>query len=460
MRKQILLLTTILSLGTAAMAGLPEALMSLNYKQYTTAFNEFNELVNQGNAASLYYLGRMYQEGWGVPKNISLAVNYFKAADEAFYLPAASQLGKILLHGEGGIPVDTTRAITLLKKAALSGDAEAAFELGTATLEGKDGAPDYNRAFGYYLIAALKGERRAQFQLSQMYLIGRGIPQNHKKAVIWMTKSANQGFVLAQIELAKQAETNPQLKNLGEAYAWNSILAAYNSDNVGSTAAQKRDDLARKLSSKELTERQSQIRTWTRQTAEKSVSDEERSKVTIPTIPEFNDPKTLQQILLQEGTLPQDPTNFGLTRQEIDIAEATKDKLTLTTAIQKAMKRDKIQAAAFYGDLLRKRFRDMEDAVKWYQIGADAGDPYARYQLSRAYCEGWASPPDAAKCYNWLLLTKETPDPVLNGLIQQALLTVRANATPDELKRGESQAAAYQKNVQEKENQKSIFDLF
>ncbi len=461
MRKQFLLLTTILSLGTSAIAGLPEALMSLNYQQYTTAFNEFNELVNQGNAAALYYLGRMYQDGLGVPQNISLAVNYFKSADEAFYLPAASQLGKILLHGEKGIPANPAQAIILLKKAALSGDAEAAFELGNAVLAGQgEEAPNYNHAFGYFLIAALKGERRAQYQLSQMYLSGRGIPQNYQKALIWMTKSANQGFVRAQIELANLAENNIQLKNLGEAYSWNSILAAYNSDSIGTTAARKRDDLAKKIRSKDLAERQAQIRSWAPQTAEKSVTDEERSKVTIPTIPGFNDPKTLQQILLQEGTLPQDPTAFGLTRQEIDIAEATGDRVPLTTAIEKAVKREKIQAAAFYGDLLRKRFHDMEEAVKWYQTGADAGDPYARYQLSRAYCEGWSTPPDAAKCYNWLLLTKETPDPVLNGLIQQAILTVRANATPDELKRGESQAAAYQKKTQDKEKEKSIFDLF
>ena len=63
--------------------------------------------------------------------------------------------------------------------------------------------------------------------------------------------------------------------------------------------------------------------------------------------------------------------------------------------------------------------------------------------MARSYCEGWAGVPDAARCYGWLLITSETPDPVLNGLIQQALLTVRSNATPDELERGQAQADAF-----------------
>ena len=275
-----------------------------------------------------------------------------------------------------------------------------------------------------------------------------------------MRRSANQGYVKAQIELARLLETDTQLKNLGEAYAWNSILAAYNSDSVGIAAAAKRDQLAKSLRGKALTEQQAAIKTWFPKTPQQSVPEEERTKTPVPVIPNFNDPKTLQQILLQEGSLPQDPEMFGLTRQEIDLAEATGDRLALTTAIQKSVKRGRIQAAAYYGDLLRKRFHDNEEAVKWYQTGADAGDAYARYQLSRSYCEGWAVAPDAAKCYGWLLITQETPDPVLNGLVQRALLTVRAGALPEELKRGEAQAKAYQSKETKNEKEKSILDLF
>ena len=188
--------------------------------------------------------------------------------------------------------------------------------------------------------------------------------------------------------------------------------------------------------------------------------EEERRDTPMPTIPNFNDPKTLQQILLQEGSLPQDASAFGISTEMVDIAEATGDRLTLTAAIEKAIKRDKIKAAAYYGDLLNNRLHDPEEAIKWYQQGADAGDAYAQYQLAKAYCEGWASSPDISKCYGWLLITKETLDPVLNELVAQALLTVRINATPDELERGQAQADAIIKKEKHEQKEKSLLDFF
>lgn len=460
MNSKILFLTTALAFASPVIAGLPEALMSLNYKQYPTALAEFQNLADQGNVAALYHLGRMYQNGWGVPRNIPQAVSYFQAADDSFYLPASAQLGKILLRGGDGVGANPVQAVHLLKKAALAGDSDAAFELGNASIAGLGGDVDFNHAFGFYLIAALKGNQKAQFQLSQMYLVGRGIPQNHQKALLWMTRSANQGYVRAQLELAHQLENNPKLKNLPMAYSWNSILAAYNSDSVGTAAAKKRDELALKIKPKELTERQAAIRSWAPKTPEQSVPEDEVNKTPTPIIPDFNDPKTMQQILLQEGSLPQDAKEYGLTNETIDIAEATGDHLAITNAIQKAIKRGKIQAAAYYGDLLFKRFHNPEEAVKWYQTGADAGDSYAQYQLAKAYCEGWADAPDAAHCYGWLLITSETPDPILNGLIQQALLTVRANATPEELERGKLQAENFKKKEAKDEKEKKIWDFF
>jgi len=460
MNKKILLLATALTLATPSLAGISEALMSLNYKQYSVALAEFQNLAEQGNVASLYYLGRMYQNGWGVARNIPLAVNYFKAADESFYLPAATQLGKILLDNKEGVPTNPKRAIDLLKKAGLAGDTEAIFELGNAAVSGLGGDVNYNNASGFYLIAALKGDKKAQYQLGKLYLTGFGVPQNYQQALVWFTRSANQGYVRAQLELAHQLENNPKLKNLGSAYAWNSILAAYNSDELGMNAAKKRDQLALKLKAKELAERQTAVRSWNPKTAQASVPEDERKATPVPTISDFNDPKTLQQILLQEGTLPQDATEFGLTNEMIDIAEATGDRLAITNAIQKAIKRGKTKAAAYYGDLLFRRFHDAEEAVKWYQTGADAGESYAQYQLAKAYCEGWADAPDAGRCYGWLLLNAETPDPVLNGVIQQALLTVRANATPDELERGKKQAESFKVQEAKDEKEKKIWDFF
>ena len=460
MNKKMLFLTAALWITTPTLAGLPEALMSLNYKQYPNALAEFQELAEKNNAAALYYLGRMYQNGWGVQKNTAQAVAYFQAADKAYYLPAAAQLGKIWLYGTAAVAPNPKQAIPLLKKAALAGDAEAAFELGNAAVEGLGCDPDYNHAFGYYSIAALKGNAKAQFQVGQMYLVGRGIPQNYQKAMLWLSRSAHQGYVKAQLELANLTEKNPKLKNLGEAYAWNSILAAFNSDAMGAAAAKKRDELAIKLKEKELNSWQSEIRTWTPKTPEQSVSAEEKKTTLTPIIPDFNDPKTLQQILLTEGTLPQDASDFGLTMEQIDLAEATGDTTTLVKTVEKALKEGKVKAAAYLGDIFNNRLHNPEEAMKWYQKGATLGDTYAQYQLAKANCEGWNGMPNAAECYRWLLNISDTPDPVLNGLVQQALLAVLSSATPEELERGKTLLANSQKENEEATKKKKILDFF
>ena len=460
MNKKIFLLSTALVLACTAVAGLPEALMSLDYQQYPTALAEFQALAEQGNASALFYLGRMYQNGWGVPRNIQQAARYFKAADESFYLPASAQLGKILLRGAEGVSPNPTQAIHLLKKAALAGDIEATFELGNAALDERNGNINYNHAYGFYLIAALHGEKRAQFQLSQMYLAGRGIPQDYQKALTWMSRSANQGYIRAQSELAKLYETNTRLKNLPKAYAWNSILAAYNSDEIGALAGKKRDQLAEKIDSKKLAEQQEAVRNWLPRTPDKSVPPDERRDTPIPTIPGFNDPQTLQQILEQDGYLAQNGFDYDVTNKMIDIAEATGDRTDLTNAIEKTLKKERIQAAAYYGDLLYFRFHLPEEAVKWYQKGADGDDPYAQYQLARAYCEGWAAAPDATMCYAWLLVAAEKPNPVLNGLTQKALLAVRSNATSAELERGKAKAETIKKNSTHEKTEKKILDFF
>ena len=69
MRKLLLLLGITTILATAAEAGLSEAVLAYQYKQYPNAFAEFTYLADEGNPAAAYYLGKMYQEGWGTTQN-------------------------------------------------------------------------------------------------------------------------------------------------------------------------------------------------------------------------------------------------------------------------------------------------------------------------------------------------------------------------------------------------------
>ena len=141
----------------------------------------------------------------------------------------------------------------------------------------------------------------------------------------------------------------------------------------------------------------------------------------------------LQDLLLTEGFLPRDGKTFGVTTQMIDEAITTQEADLLTSAIERAGRRQK-EAFGYYGDLYKTRLNNLEEAFLWYKKGAEAGDTYAEYQLAKMYCEGKGiSQPDAASCYAWLKIAQEEQNPVLNGLIQNALSVVKSNATEEEL---------------------------
>ena len=455
----------LLMLGMAyictAEAGLSEGVLAYQYKQYPTALSELTYLVDEGNPAAAYYLGKMYQNGLGVPENSAKARSLFRAADSGYYFPATAELGKMLLTGSDQTPADHVRAIELLKKAAHAGEAEAAFELGQAYADGLLVEKNANYAYGYFLRSALQGNMKAQYALAKLYMEGRGVPQEYRETLKWLSRSANQGYVLAQVALADIRMTNKRLKNAADAYGWYSIIAAYNSDEVGEKARKKRDALAAGLDSKILADRQAKVRAWKPVSPEKSVPDEEKEETRVPAIPGFDDPQSLQDLMEKEGYLPRDGRSFGVTTEMVDDAIARQDVTALTEAIEQAG-RHKKTAYGYYGDLYKTRLNNLEEAFAWYKKGAEAGDVYAEYQLAKMYCEGSGiAQPDAVSCYVWLKMAQEEQNPILNGIVQTALSIVRANATPEELKNGEKMFASLKKTPEEKEEKKTLsFDFF
>lgn len=63
------------------------------------------------------YLGVMYQLGLGVEKDITKAVNYYKAATDKAYAPGQYNLG-LLYYSGVGVKQNYEKAYNLFKKAA------------------------------------------------------------------------------------------------------------------------------------------------------------------------------------------------------------------------------------------------------------------------------------------------------------------------------------------------------
>lgn len=462
-----LLLGTVLGLALLSAApshaGLSEALTAYGIKRYDQAFAEFTYLADEGDATAAYYLGKMFANGYGVEKNEQMAIDYYQKAEQAYNIDAAYELAEILLTDiDEGEEERFETGINYLKRAAYAGQSDALYQLGEFYEKGKGVPQDYKNAFGFYLMGALKGNMKAQYRVSRLYLAGRGVPQDFENGVKWLSRAARQGYVIAQKDLADARVVMPSIRNLPEAYAWYSIIAAYNSDEIGDDARKKRNEIEKKIKKKDIViSKQRAAREWRPISPEKSVPMSDLLLIPTPIIPGFNDAEAVQSILAQGGVLLTDGRKYGVTPDMIVKASINKDFSAIEKAVNTAVGKGETQAYAYYGDLLRTRFQNDKDAVTWYQKGAESADVYAQYQLATAYCEGRGV--DAARpsqCYAWLKIAEGGSADTLRLTIQNALEVVEADITDEERKQGDQLMEEYQAIISKDSKAKDLLNLF
>ena len=84
-------------------------------------------------------------------------------------------------------------ALGLLERAALAGDVEAQYRLGSLYRSGLGTKPDAALAFKWMKLSAEKGHAKSQYNVATMYLAARGTPFDLDKAQGWLRKAAAAG---------------------------------------------------------------------------------------------------------------------------------------------------------------------------------------------------------------------------------------------------------------------------
>jgi len=117
------------------------------------------------DAASLYTLGEMYENGWGREK-------------------------------------DSNEAFRLYQLAANQRHVEAQFRLGLFYYDGVAVTQDHAEALKWFLAAAKKGHVDAQINAAKMYLLGEGAAKDDAEAIRWYEAAAAQGSEVASTALS------------------------------------------------------------------------------------------------------------------------------------------------------------------------------------------------------------------------------------------------------------------
>lgn len=106
---------------------------------------------------------------------------------------AAYALGTWYLHGKN-VRKNTNKAIELLKKAAKENIPEACFDLAVFFETGKNDTKDDKAAFQFYLKAAIRNDAQAIYEVGRCYYYGVGTKKNKAMADIWLERAQELGI--------------------------------------------------------------------------------------------------------------------------------------------------------------------------------------------------------------------------------------------------------------------------
>lgn len=138
---------------------------------------EIRARAEEGHADDQFSLGRLYEAGNGVARDVEEAVRWYRLAAEQGHAGAQSALGNLYTLGEG-VPVDHREALRWLLPAAAQGEAWAQLSLGMLYSDAVDsadyGVPGNHRKAAHWIqMAAFNGLEQATEVLSTMYRFGR-----------------------------------------------------------------------------------------------------------------------------------------------------------------------------------------------------------------------------------------------------------------------------------------------
>ena len=120
---------------------------------------------------------------------------------------ARFKLGSMYYHGDGGMPKDSEKAFKWLTKASEQGHEMATLILATMYLDGEGVEQDAVRSYRLIHAAAWKGLPSAQAILGLYYCDGIGVDKDLSQCAAWYDMAAAQGVEEAKGELMAILET-------------------------------------------------------------------------------------------------------------------------------------------------------------------------------------------------------------------------------------------------------------
>lgn len=158
------------------------------------------------NAEAKFYLANLIADGlYGGKKDEKRALELYKEAFDGGFKQAGTSLGERYLIGRI-VPKNITLAKNYFAEASSTGDARAYYELAQIYELGLDGEQRFDLARSYYESAANLNHVKSQLKLADMFKYGIGTSPSCSMAFFWYQTAAAKGSAEAAYKIAQMTE--------------------------------------------------------------------------------------------------------------------------------------------------------------------------------------------------------------------------------------------------------------
>lgn len=324
---------------------------------YKKAFDYATIAAEDDESDGYFVLGALYLNGWGVEKNVNLALDNYKMAAAYGDEGAMNQIGFIYM-GNDDFEENPEQAFYWFNEAAKKGDDVGMNNLGCCYKNGFGVEEDVEKAAEWFKKSADLGYVDAMIELGDYY---QGVLVDHKKAKMWYLKAAELGNAEAQNKLGVfYADVENDYKEAIKWYkkaieqdypnAYRNLGICYRDGNGVKQDLKKAEELFSKAS-------------------ELGVEDANEIKDNMVSSQEDEDAEMHNAL---------DAYNNG-------------DYETASSIWKKWAERGNAVAMAYLGDCYRDGegvAQDCNEAAEWYRKAADLGNDYAMANLGDCYLNG------------------------------------------------------------------------
>ena len=178
-------------------------------RNYSKALEWYQKSADHGLAEGYYNLGVCYEIGMGDKADPQKsAENYHKSADLGF---AQGMFIMANLYGTGfGVQQSDTNSLELLEKAAQTGHSSAMNAIGVVFTNGSLGqGQDEKKALEWFQRAADAGSLEAVKNIAVIYRNGLGVKADPFTALVWYNIAKNGGYIASDLDaIIEELKTN------------------------------------------------------------------------------------------------------------------------------------------------------------------------------------------------------------------------------------------------------------